>query len=113
MGNLPPPEVQEMIRQFEAGEARRADEKAARRVLSQTPEITGPPRRQMTSREIEKEARGMGYKIEPGNGRHGKHIVAPDGSRISLPDHPGNLATGTCLAVNEFLRGHREGRSRF
>lgn len=109
MANLPPPEAQEMIRQFEEEQRARAEARNARRPLAGDPvEIKIVPRKQMTSREIEAEARQKGYRIEGGNGKHGKHIVAPDGSRISLPDHPGNLATGTCLSINRFLDQHRE-----
>lgn len=107
MGNLPPPETQEMIRRFEAEEVAK-HQGNQRRVLSQPREIQIVPRKQMTSREVERDARDKGYRIEGGNGKHGKHIVAPDGSRISLPDHPGNLATGTCLSINRFLEQHRE-----
>lgn len=111
MGNQPPPEVLEMIRQFETGERAKSEQRAARRALAGKPvEITIVPKRQMTSKEVERTARESGYRIEGGNGKHGKHIVAPDGTRISLPDHPGNLATGTCLSINRFLEAHREGK---
>lgn len=58
----------------------------------------------MTKRDIEGLARKRGIILETGGGRHGCHLIAPDGSFRPLPDHPGNLATGTCCSLINWIK---------
>lgn len=61
-------------------------------------------RRIMKPSEIEHLAKQRGITVEGGGGKHGKHLVAPNGRRCSLPDHGAkDLATGTCRVIISFI----------
>lgn len=102
-----PPEVRAQIQTFKNEEAERARERASGEVGRPRKKDLreSAPRRQMNARGIEGLARRRGITVETGGGRHGCHLVAPDGSFRPLPDHPGNLATGTCCALVKWIEG--------
>lgn len=102
-----PPEIEAQIQAFKAEEAERADKKASDRAgrLRKKDLRESAPRRQMNARKIESLASQRGITVETGGGRHGCHLVAPDGSFRPLPDHPGNLATGTCCSLMKWIEG--------
>lgn len=104
-----PVEAQELKRQFEEEEARKAAEKAARKSSEGQREIKVIPRRNLTAREIMDQARNVGCTIETGGGKHGTHIKGPDGREISLPVHGGGvtLATGTARSIDKWLSQYR------
>lgn len=62
-------------------------------------------RRSMNTREIQKYARKFGLFVETGKGRHGVHLVAPNGLECPLPVHGGGrtLATGTLRGIVAFI----------
>lgn len=106
-----PVEAREMIRQFQEDEARKAAEKAARRISPDSPrEIKIVPMRNITAREMIARARDAGCEIVSG-GKHGTHIKGPDGREVSLPVHGGGhgniLATGTARSIDSFLSQYR------
>lgn len=59
-----------------------------------------------STRQIEHYARQNGFLVTGGNGRHGKHLVAPNGLRHPMVDHGGNkgLATGTERDIIKFIK---------
>lgn len=97
-----PPEVKAQMQAFKAAEAQRAGERASGRVGKKDLRESAP-RRQMNARGIERLARERGITVETGRGRHGCHLIAPDGSFRPLPDHPGNIATGTCCTLVKWI----------
>lgn len=104
-----PVEAREMIRQFQEDEARKAAEKAAKRISPDSPrEIKIVPMRNITAREMIARARDAGCEIVSG-GKHGTHIKGPDGREISLPVHGGGvtLATGTARSIDGWLSQYR------
>lgn len=106
MGEPIPPEAKRAIDEFNAQQAaeRRAREKSPddRRREFQIKRIT--------TGEAERLARRYQIMVETGGGRHGKHLVAPDQTRCSLPDHGGGvLATGTARNIIKFIRDHGRG----
>lgn len=105
-----PVEAQELIRQFEEEEARKAAERAVRKGQPAPREIKTAPLRNVTAKEMMARARNVGCEIVPG-GKHGTHIKGPDGREISLPVHGGGqgniLATGTTISIDRFLTTYR------
>ena len=100
-----PEEARNLMEQFRAEqraeEASRAAAKQPRFEKGTTPET----RTQWTTQSMEKYACGLGLIIETTGGKHSKHIVTPGGEFIaSLPNHPGNLPTGTARGILKVLR---------
>lgn len=107
MSDAIPLETQELIRQFKEEEAK----KAAGRAFVKKPPLkreTQQIPRQLTAKEAEHLALRFSCHIESGNGRHGKHIVAPDGESVPLPDHGGgkSLSTGVRENIKGFFKVH-------
>lgn len=102
-----PPEIEAQIQAFKAEEAKRADERAPAKAgrLRKKELRESAHRRQMTAGDIERLAKQRDITVETGGGRHGCHLIAPDGSFRPLPKHPGNLATGTCCALMGWIEG--------
>lgn len=65
----------------------------------------------MTSTEMESYAKRWGFRVETGHGKHGMHLIAPNGKACSLPTHGGgrSLATGTDHTIRSFI--HKNGTS--
>lgn len=83
-------------------EARKAMEKGGPRGRNSYEDIRKP----MRAKEVQRYARSLGFSIEEGRGRHGVHIVAPNGSECPLPVHGGGktLATGTQRSIVNFIQ---------
>lgn len=98
--------MQEFLAQQQEQEARRAAEKQQR--LLERSQINSP-RGQMKAKEIQRYAVSFGLAVESGRGRHGIHLVAPNGSECPLPIHGGGrtLATGTQNSIVAFIQQNR------
>lgn len=101
-----PLEVKAQIQAFEDEEAKKAVERASEggSRLHKKDLRENAYRRQMTAKDIKDMARPRGITLETGGGRHGCHLIAPDGSFRPLPVHPGNLATGTCCSLVAWIK---------
>lgn len=101
-----PPEARALIADFKKSEAERQagrpSKTPSKRILNRSKEYRG----QMTAGEIISLARQRGFSVTSGNGRHGMHLIAPDGWECSLPVHGGKtLHTGT---QRQILNGFEE-----
>jgi len=99
-----PPEAKALIAEFNEQEARsraeRAPKSPSKRIINRSREI----RRPMTAGEISSLARSKGCIVEGGNGRHGVHIIAPNGQECALPVHGAKtLHTGTQKSILKFI----------
>lgn len=65
----------------------------------------------MSSRDVQRYARVNGLDVVTGRGRHGVHIVAPDGREWPVPDHGGrDLKRGTQGSIVSFIQQNRATR---
>ncbi|MBI4084821.1 MAG: hypothetical protein HY431_02845 [Candidatus Levybacteria bacterium] len=103
MGDNIPDGAREMIAQFKQEEARRAAERVAQRGEITRSKDRRQPKKRMNPREVEAHAMQFGIVAETTGANHGKHLVAPNGARCSLPDHPRDLATGTLQEIKKFI----------
>lgn len=103
MGDRIPDDAREMIAQFKQEEARKAAERAAQKGEKARNKDRKQPKKTMKPADVEAHAMNFGFKVETGGGNHGKHLVAPNGKRVSLPNHPGDLATGTARVIKNFI----------
>lgn len=62
-------------------------------------------RKPMKPKEVIRYARGFGFSVIDG-GRHGVHLVAPNGTECPLPAHGGGrtLAVGTQHSIISFIQ---------
>jgi len=69
-------------------------------------------RRPMRAKEVQRYARAFGFSVEDGRGRHGVHLVAPNGSECPLPVHGGGrtLAIGTQHSIVSFIHVNGMGK---
>ena len=96
-----------LIEQFKAQEK----QEQARRALEKQQKPSGGDfadsdrRKPMRAKEVQRYARRFGFLVEDGNGRHGIHLVAPNGSECPLPVHGGGrtLANGTQRSIVNFI----------
>jgi hypothetical protein len=71
------------------------------------------PKGALSSKEIERFARRTGLVIETGRGKHGKHIVGPDGKRHPLPDHGrGIISVGVRYSLIKFIDEYSSSKKR-
>lgn len=100
--------MNEFLAQQKRDEQRRAEEK--QQALKRGADIV--PNKPMKPKEIQRYARGLGFSIEDGRGRHGLHLVAPNGQECPLPVHGGGrtLANGTQRSIVSFI--NQNGMSR-
>lgn len=109
MSDAIPLEAQELIRQFKKEERLKAEQRA----LFKKPKIeTQKVPHQLTTKDAESMATRFGCRVERGNGRHGKHIIAPNGEHIPLPDHGGgkSLSTGVRKNIVKFFKAYGTGK---
>lgn len=94
--------MDEFLAQQKRDEQRRAEEK--QQALKRGADIV--PNKPMKPKEIQRYARGLGFSIEDGRGRHGVHLVAPNGQECPLPVHGGGrtLANGTQRSIINFVQ---------
>ncbi len=74
-------------------------------VSSQPEKQKLPVRRPMKPKEVIRYARDFGFSVTDG-GRHGVHLVAPNGTECPLPAHGGGktLANGTQRSIIGFIQ---------
>lgn len=90
-------------------EAKRAKKKEEKLLVRGRDDLVTRP---MKAKEVQRYARTFGFSVEDGRGRHGVHLVAPNGSECPLPVHGGGrtLANGTQRSIVSFI--HENGMSR-
>ena len=100
--------INEFLAQQRAEEEKRAQEKQA---LKKGVDLV--PDKPMKPKEIQRYARSLGFSIEDGRGRHGVHLVSPDGRECPLPVHGGGrtLANGTQRSIVNFINQNGISRS--
>lgn len=62
----------------------------------------------MNPKAIERYARRWNVLVESNRGKHGKHLVSPNGKFLNLPDHGSKrpLAMGTFHDIIDFIHTH-------
>ena len=92
--------INEFLAQQKRDEEKRALEKQPKR------EDGYDLRKPMRAKEVQRYARNFGFSIEDGRGRHGVHLVAPNGKECPLPIHGAGrtLATGTQHSIVAFIQ---------
>lgn len=108
-----PPEAQKLIAEFEANQRVQEAQKAVFRPPKFEKGSAPETRKQWTTTDMKKYALSLGFQVETIGGKHCQHIVASDGKYVaSLPDHPGNLATGTARGILKKLAEYQASLSR-
>lgn len=94
--------IAEFWAQQKAEQQRRTEEK--QQTFKRGADIV--PNKPMKPKEIQRYARSLGFSIEDGRGRHGVHLVAPNGQECPLPVHGGGrtLANGTQRSIVNFVQ---------
>lgn len=94
--------IEQFLKEQKEKEARKAQEKqqALERRVSDS-----AVRKPMTAKEVQRYASSFGFLVESGKGRHGVHLVSPDGRECPLPVHGGSrtLANGTQKSIVNFI----------
>lgn len=93
--------MNEFLAQQKRDEQRRAEEK--QEALRRGNDVAA--NKPMRAKEIQRYARTLGFSVEDGRGRHGVHLVSPDGRECPLPIHGGGrtLANGTQRSIVSFI----------
>lgn len=94
-----------LIQEFLAEQREQEAKKALQREQSSLNEVGFLARRPMKPKEVIRYAREFGFAVANG-GRHGTHLVAPNGAECPLPVHGGGrtLANGTQRSIVDFIQ---------
>lgn len=100
-----PIEVKNLMKEFLASQKEQEAKKALEKQRTSVGEVDLLVRKPMKPQEVIRYAREFGFSVDSG-GRHGVHIVAPNGSACPLPVHGGGktLATGTQRSIVSFIQ---------
>ncbi len=99
-----------LMNEFLAQQKRDEERKAEEKQQAVKRETDKWPNKPMKAKEIQRYARSLGFSIEDGRGRHGVHLVSPDGRECPLPVHGGGrtLANGTQRSIVNFINQARD-----
>lgn len=98
-------EAKILISEFLAEQQKQEAQKALENQQVPVNEVDFLVRKPMKPKEVIRYAREFGFSVADG-GRHGTHLVAPNGSECPLPAHGGGrtLANGTQRSIVNFIQ---------
>lgn len=98
-------EAKILIQEFLAEQRKQEAKKALERSQLSVTEVDSMVRKPMKPKEVIRYAREFGFSLADG-GRHGSHLVAPNGTECPLPVHGGGrtLANGTQRSILNFIQ---------
>lgn len=98
-------EAKNLINEFLVEQRKKEAQKALENQQVSVNEAAFLARKPMKPKEVIRYAREFGFSVTDG-GRHGTHLVAPNGNECPLPNHGGGrtLANGTQRSIVNFIQ---------